>query len=90
MLIKSVVQALPTYAMNVFLLPMKITKDIERSLSKFWWSTGQSNDSKIIWMIWDRMTKHKAAGGKALEILEILIWQCLGSKGGDSYQAQTA
>lgn len=60
-LIKSVVQALPTFAMNVFLLPLEISKDIERSLSKFWWSTSQ--DSKITWMCWDRLTVHKDAGG---------------------------
>lgn len=36
-LIKIVQQALPTYAMSVFLLPMEITRDLDRSLSKFWW-----------------------------------------------------
>lgn len=32
-LIRSVAQALTTYAMNVFLLPLEITKHIERTLS---------------------------------------------------------
>lgn len=35
-LIKTVALALPTYAMNVFLLPMEIIKDFERTLSKYW------------------------------------------------------
>lgn len=34
-LIRSVVQVLPVYAMNVFLLPHDINKEIERFLSKF-------------------------------------------------------
>lgn len=34
-LVKSMVQALPSYAISVFLLPLEISKDIERSLSKF-------------------------------------------------------
>lgn len=34
-LIKNVAQALPTYAMSIFLLPLDITKDFERSLSRF-------------------------------------------------------
>lgn len=34
-LVKSVVQTLPTYAMSVFLLPLEITKEIEKALSKF-------------------------------------------------------
>lgn len=38
-LIKSVAQSLPTYAMSIFLLPLDISKDIERSLEKFWWGS---------------------------------------------------
>lgn len=38
-LIKSVAHALPTYAMNVFLLPLEITKNIEKTLSNYWWKT---------------------------------------------------
>lgn len=60
-LIMSILQTLPSYAMYVFLLPLEITTDIERSLTKFWWST--EGDSKISWMCKDRMAKHKDAGG---------------------------
>lgn len=35
-LVKIVAQSLPTYAMNVFLLPLEITRDIEKLMSKFW------------------------------------------------------
>lgn len=38
-LIKSVAQTMPSYAMSVFLLPLEITKDIERVLAKFWWGS---------------------------------------------------
>lgn len=62
-LIKSVVQALPTYAMNVLLLPLEITRDIEKSLSKFWWNSKQSGGSHISWMAWERIEKRKSAGG---------------------------
>lgn len=33
-LIKSMVQSLPAYAMSVFLLPLDLNRDIERSLTK--------------------------------------------------------
>lgn len=36
-LIKSVAQSLPTYAMSVFLLPEEIIKDLERTISRYWW-----------------------------------------------------
>ncbi|XP_074339885.1 putative mitochondrial protein AtMg00310 [Apium graveolens] len=62
-LVKSVVQALPVYAMNVFLLPIKINRDIEKRLSRFWWNAKQSNGVQINWMPWERLEKHKSAGG---------------------------
>lgn len=62
-LVKSVVQSLPAYAMNVFLLPLEITREIERSLTKFWWDSSQSHSAKINWMSWNRMAKHKNVGG---------------------------
>lgn len=49
--------------MNVFLLPLDITKDIERNLLKFWWKSSQSSNSKLYWMSWDRMARHKSSGG---------------------------
>lgn len=41
-LIKSVAQSLPSYAMSVFLLPLEITKDFERILSRYWWNSTQT------------------------------------------------
>ncbi|KAM6569730.1 hypothetical protein CsatB_017715 [Cannabis sativa] len=62
-LIKSVAQALPSYAMSVFLLPWEISRDIESLLAKFWWK-GSSGDARgISWMSWDRMCDHKSNGG---------------------------
>lgn len=36
-LIKSAAQSLPTYAMSVFLLPLEVSNDIERTLTRYWW-----------------------------------------------------
>ncbi|XP_060960621.1 uncharacterized protein LOC133031198 [Cannabis sativa] len=44
-LIKSVVQSLPAYTMNVFLIPVGICQDIEGAITKFWW---RSNKNKGI------------------------------------------
>lgn len=49
--------------MNVFLLPLKITRSIEKCLTKFWWNSSQANNSKLSWMSWDRLSTHKNAGG---------------------------
>lgn len=42
-LIKSVAQALPTYVMSCFLLPQDIIRKLTSAISRFWWSTKNSN-----------------------------------------------
>jgi hypothetical protein len=61
-MIKSVLQAIPSYVMGVYLLPESTIKDIERMLNSFWWGGG-SNRKGIRWLAWDRMTYPKAVGG---------------------------
>ncbi|KAL8088671.1 hypothetical protein AgCh_038446 [Apium graveolens] len=61
-LVKAVAQALLTYAMSVFLLPAEIQRDIEHTISKFWWNKGSGDKKGIHWMSWDRLSKHKSAG----------------------------
>ncbi|KAL8111888.1 hypothetical protein AgCh_019551 [Apium graveolens] len=68
-LIKMVAQSLPTFAMNVFLLPLDFTRDIETSMSKFFWNSSQKDNSQISWMGWDRMSRHKHAGGTGNEVM---------------------
>lgn len=48
-LIKTISQALPSFGMSVFLLPLEITRDIERTFSKYWWSSKSGQDSEIHW-----------------------------------------
>lgn len=62
-LVKQVAQTMPSYAINVFLLPLEITRNIEKTLSKYWWNSSQSNSSKLCWMNWERLSKHKNEGG---------------------------
>lgn len=80
-LIKLAAQSLPTFAMNVFLLPLEITKEIERCLSKYWWDTGQSNGGKLSWMSWERMTRHKNEGGLGFRSFRDFNIAMLGKQG---------
>lgn len=36
-LLKTVVQAMPTFAISVFLLPLALVTELERLMNKFWW-----------------------------------------------------
>ncbi|KAL0404184.1 UNVERIFIED_CONTAM: putative mitochondrial protein [Sesamum radiatum] len=47
-LIKAVVQAIPTYLMGVFLLADEFTREIESMIAKFWWDS--SDNRKIHWL----------------------------------------
>jgi hypothetical protein len=48
-LLKAVVQAIPSYSMSVFLLPTSLCKDLNRLMQKIWWKNG-ANSSGIHWM----------------------------------------
>ena len=55
-LIKAIVQAIPTYTMRVFQLPVKLCDELNSLCAKFWW--GQvGNDKKIHWKSWDCLTQ---------------------------------
>jgi hypothetical protein len=70
-LLKAVVQAIPTYCMGVFQLPISLCKEVNAMMQSFWWSH-MSKTSKIHWMRWDCMGKSKAAGG--LEFRDLVIF----------------
>lgn len=61
-LIKSVDQAIPSYAMSVFRLPKKICDAITRSFAKFWWGSS-NNKRKIHWSRWSKICLPESLGG---------------------------
>ena len=61
-LIKAVVQAIQTYTMCCFKLPLGLCNKIEKLIRVFWW--GQRGDRrKIHWVKWEKMCKPKSEGG---------------------------
>jgi hypothetical protein len=61
-LIKAVVQAIPTYCMSVFLLPKTLCKELNGLMQRFWWGH-KENTSRIHWMSWEKMGITKEQGG---------------------------
>lgn len=50
-MIKSVLQAIPTYAMSCFRIPAGLCHYIESACAKFWWS-GKSSERAMHWVSW--------------------------------------
>lgn len=48
-LLKSVIQAIPSYVMGVFILPKKLCDDMDILMNKFWWVSNVENKG-IRWM----------------------------------------
>ena len=61
-MIKAVIQSIPTYSMNVFRLPLGLIKDIEAMIRKFWWGH-QDNVRKMQWVKWSILCSSKTLGG---------------------------
>ena len=61
-LLKSIVQAIPTYAMSVFKIPKKICKGIIDAMSQFRWGD-EDNQKRMHWMAWWKMYVPKDHGG---------------------------
>ena len=67
-LIKAVAQALPTYAMSCFKLPIGLCHDIEALVRKFFW--GQRGEGrKVHWTKWEELCKLKTQGGMGFKDL---------------------
>ena len=67
-LLKAVIQAIPTYTIGCFKLLVSLCNEIESLIKKFWW--GQRADRrKIHWVKWEEMTKSKTIGGMGFQDL---------------------
>ncbi|KAA3460284.1 reverse transcriptase [Gossypium australe] len=60
--IKSVLQAIPTYAMSYFLFPRVLCEKIESILARFWWQKGPGKRG-IHWCQWKFLYRSKEEGG---------------------------
>jgi hypothetical protein len=79
-LLKAVVQAMPTYTMSVFQLPKTLCKEINSMMSKFWWGH-KEKDYKVAWMSWRRMGRAKENGGLGFHDLELSNLALLAKQG---------
>lgn len=58
-LLKAVAHAISNYAMQVFLLPLDLCRELETMLNSFWWGSGSNGKDGIRWMKWELLCKPK-------------------------------
>ena len=68
-LLKSVIQALPTYTMSCFKLTKGLCKKITAVMSKYWWA-GSLDKKGMHWQSWEKMAISKNHGGLGFRDLE--------------------
>lgn len=61
-LIKAVLQALPTYFLSVFKLPLELCDELNSLIANFWWGFSASG-KKIHWVSWKKLCCSKLEGG---------------------------
>jgi hypothetical protein len=61
-LTKLVAQAIPTYTMGVFKLPLSTCDEMTQIIRRFWWGE-ENGQRKVHWMAWDKLLMPKGKGG---------------------------
>lgn len=61
-LIKFVIQAIPSYVMSCFALPIQFSNILNSYIRRFWWS-GDPGESNIHWLKGEELCKSKNQGG---------------------------
>jgi hypothetical protein len=80
-LIKSVLQSIPTYFMSIFQIPSSLCDEIEKMMNFFWWGHFGSQNKGIHWLSWDKLTIHKNEGGMSFKNLHAFNLSLLGKQG---------
>ncbi|XP_048497854.1 uncharacterized mitochondrial protein AtMg00310-like [Beta vulgaris subsp. vulgaris] len=73
-LLKAVIQAIPTYLMGVYKFPVDA---ISSAMARFWWG-GKGEARGMHWLSWEKLCKPKCMGGMGFKDLAVFNDALLG------------
>jgi hypothetical protein len=80
-MIKSVLEAIPSDVMSLFHLPTTLITTIERMMNSFWWGHGRTSHRGINWLSWEKLSMHKNNSGLSFKDLSAFNLAMLGKQG---------
>lgn len=80
-LIKSVAQAIPSYCMSAFLLPVSLLDELQKMLNSFWWGSKSNGGRSVNWFSWDKLCNDKKEGGLGFRLFYCFNLAMLGKHG---------
>ncbi|KAK2407238.1 hypothetical protein QL285_042882 [Trifolium repens] len=80
-LIKLVLQSIPTYFMSIFTIPSPLCDEIEKTMNSLWWGHSGARNKGIHWMSWDKFSLHKNDGRMGFKNLIAFNLALLGKQG---------
>jgi ribonuclease HI len=76
-LLKAIIQAIPTYIMSCFQIPVSICDSLRKAIVDFWWGI-EDGRKKMHWKSWEWLSTPKSLGGMGFRDLVLFNQAMLG------------